>query len=213
MPIVYNQNVWEALYRFPGHPEVGGDGVISGASALNLIQSLRDQASTRRDWLTGYGLDNNARVIVIGPGTGKFNEYLIDAGITDVWGIEPSPYIWANLDLVRDDVEAKMVQATVGVDSLATIQGLFQAKGMGNPRKGDWIVDEDAISSQLDDAGINAFIAGCESLLQGNARGRIIHVVTPAPGNDTQILWKSMAEWKAYAPSHTWVDARTGVVA
>lgn len=211
MPIDYTENVWNALYRFPGHPghpDADGSGVIQGATSLNVIRGFLDAAATRRDWLTGYGLDNNARTIHIGPSTGLFMQYLYDAGTTDVWGVESSSYLWANTNLFQPDVAARIVQATVGVDSTSAIQSLFQAAGMSNPRTGDWIIDEDAISSQLDDAGILAFLAGCEDLLQGNAKGRIIHLVSPAPGRDTQILWKDMATWKAYAPDHTWVDLR-----
>ena len=230
MPLVYTENVWTALYAMqtPGRRENGVVVVPSrtiGYSRARMFPGGFDDDTldpivgpdaplynTRKDWLTGYGLDNNARVGVIGSAFGFLNEYLIDQGITDVWGIEPSPYIWANTDEMRPDVLAQTIQATIGVDSKATIQGLLQAAGYPNPRTFDWIVDEDALSSQLDDAGIAAFLTGCEDLLQGNARSRIIHIVTPLPGRDTQILWKDMATWKAYAPDHTWVDARTGLV-
>lgn len=224
MPVSYTEAIWRALYAFRPHSSLSTPLTYSRDyefwSGWDNGQVARGEArrhQTRRDWLTGYGLDNNARTIHIGCAYGFLMEYLIDAGITDVWGIEPSPWIWANTSEIRADVLPKIVNATVGVDSLSTIQGLFQAAGMGNPRKGDWILDEDAISSSLNDTEIANFIAGCEDLLQGNAKGRIIHIVTPLatsgiPG-DSALLWKTMADWKAYAPDHTWVNALTGAIA
>lgn len=217
MPVVYTQAVWDSLYHY--YEYVGDVKTLRGYTR-SYVDKFSNMQNTRKDWLTGYGLDNNARVIVIGPGLGSINESLIDAGIDDTWAIEPSPHVWANSTDVRSDVLAKMVNANVGVTPTSTIQSLFAGLGMGNPRRGDWILDEDVISSQIDDAGINAFLGGCEELLQGNAKGRIVHIVTPSqlPDGtvrllDSQLLSKTMVEWKAYAPDHTWVDARTGVVA
>lgn len=235
MPTVYTEAVWRALYKkpLPQRHLIDGTPVItqppltysrdfewftdSDPNTLTPVRGVNaPRHQTRKDWLTGYGLDNNARVLFIGCAYGFLMEYAIDAGINQVWGIEPSPWIWANTGEIRADVLPKIVNATVGVDSVASIQTLLAAAGMGNPRRGDWIVDEDAISSQSNDTEIAAFLSACESLLQGNAKGRIVHIVTPGdplnPG-DSACIWQPMSWWKAKAPDHTWVDANTGTVA
>ncbi len=235
MPTVYTEAVWRALYKkpLPQRHLVDGTPVItqppltygrdfewfSGTDPDTLYPvrgPLATRHSTRKDWLTGYGLDNNARVIHIGCAFGFLMEYLIDETITDVWGIEPSPWVWANTSEIRPDVLPRIVNATVGLTPVGDIQGLFSAAGMSNPLRGDWILDEDAISSQSSDPEIAAFLSACESLLQGNAKGRIVHLVTPGdplnPG-DSSIIWQPMSWWKAKAPDHTWVDANTGTVA
>jgi hypothetical protein len=169
----------------------------------------------RKDWLTGYGLDNNAKVLVIGCGFGFLLEYLIDAGIPDVWGIDPGDWYWdaANDGEWRSDVKPLVANDWIGS---GTEQASLQAlPGVSGQAKFTWIVDEDAATMHTD-AELPAFITACEDRLQGNVKGRIIHIVTPlrftGPG-DSAVNWKTMAEWKAIAPDHNWVDARTGEVA
>lgn len=225
MPLVYTEQVWQSLYRLT-LPSV--DGVPVGPPLtygrtyeyLDRIdpQTLQPVVGTearrharRRNTLTARGLAANASVVCVGTAFGFLMEYLLDAGISDVYGIEPSPYVWSNTDQIRPDVLSRIVNATVGVDATADIRNALGAAGMPNPQRADWIIDEDAVSSQTDDAGIAAFLDGCEDLLQGNAHGRIVHLVTPiapsGPG-DSSLLWKTLDEWQAYRPDHTWLDAR-----
>jgi len=229
MPTVYTEQVWRALYSVPA-PEIDGVPVRLPLTYSRQYEffdhwdfdtgnpRLRGEArrhSARRQGLTAGGFLNNTRVLCVGAAFGFLMEELLDFGITDVWGIEPSPYVWANTSEMRPDVQPRIVNATVGVDSTSLVQGLLSAAGMTNPLRADWIVDEDAISSMNNDAEIHAFLDGCEGLLQGNARSRIVHLVTPAtqPGmvGDSALLWKTLDEWSAYRPDHTWIDARRGV--
>lgn len=235
MPTQWTEAVWRACYKKPmpqrhlddGTPVIaqppltyGRDFEFFGGSDPDTLQPIRladaPRHVKRKDWLTGYGLDNNARVGHIGPAFGFLMEYLMDAGITDVWGIEASPWIWSNTDEIRPDILPRMIQATVGVTPVSEIQSLLGAAGMPNPRRFDWIIDEDAISSCNTDAEIDAFSAALEDLLQGNAKGRIVHLITPGdplnPG-DSSIIWQPIEWWKAKAPDHTWVHAETGLVA
>lgn len=226
MPTVYTETIWRSLYSIP-LPIVGGVPVgppltygrdfeyldrIDPQTLTPVVGSTSRRHSRRKDSLLSAGLLNNASIVCIGTAFGFLIETLLDAGIVDVYGIEPSPYVWANTSEIRADVLPRIVDATVGVDSTTAIRTLLGAAGMSNPQRADWIVDEDAISSMNDDAEIGAFLDGCEGLLQGNARGRIVHLVTPVastgPG-DSSINWKTLAEWEAYRPSHTWIDARS----
>lgn len=207
MPVTYDENIWRALYR---RNRGTVDGVEQGWITYSQETfATSDMFPTRRDWLTGYGLDNNATVLVVGCAYGFLIEQLVDAGISDVWGIDPSPWIWdaANDGEWRLDVKARVANDWLGS---GTEQASLQA--VGAPPSFRFVVDEDAASSHSD-AELPAFLAACEARLQGNVKGRIVHIVTPFPGGDSAINWKSMAEWKALAPDHTWVDARTGVVA
>lgn len=169
---------------------------------------------TRKDWMTGYGLDNNADVLVIGCGFGFLIEELIAAGIPTVWGIEGGSFFW---DAAQDSEWDPAVKARVANDWIGsgTEKASLQAIDAGSAQATfNWIVDEDA-APMHSDAELPAFIAACEDRLQGNARGRIVHLVSTVgpfgPGNQA-VNWKTLAEWKAVAPDHTWVDIATGEV-
>lgn len=212
MPITYDANMWAALYR-RNRGTVDGvhQGYVSYSGETFAGSGVFD---TRKDWLTGYGLDNNASILVVGCAYGFLMEQLIDAGITDVWGIDPSPHIWepAQAGEWRADVKPRVVNDWVGS---GTEKASLNAAGVGGAARFTFIVDDDAASSHSD-AELPVFIDGCEARLQGNARSRIVHIVTPAryPGyvGDSALNWKTIDEWKAVAPTHTWVDAVTGEV-
>ena len=204
MPLVYDESLWSSLYWIEGKT-YGRD--------FGILPADGDRMVDRIETLTQIGAVQNASVLFVGTAFGFEMEYALSLGISDVWGIDPSPYVWANTDQIDPAVLPRLINASVGVDSTADIQALLAAAGMGNPQRFDYIVDCDAISSQIDDAGINAFLDGLEELLQGNQNVRIIHFTTPllpnkGPG-DSAILWKTMQEWQAYRPDHTWVDAVT----
>jgi SAM-dependent methyltransferase len=168
---------------------------------------------TRKDWLTGYGLDNNANVLVIGCGFGFLIEELAAAGITDVYGLDPGPFYWDAAQAAEWDVSVKARVAQDWVGS-GTEKASLNALGVTGQAKFTFVVDEDAVPMHSD-AELPAFIAGCEARLQGNARGRIVHLVTtvgPYGPENQAVNWKTLAEWKAVEPAHTWVDINTGVV-
>lgn len=206
--------MWLTLYHepqgmidfVPQPPKTYGRWWANGAASTMF--------DTRKDWLTGYGLDNNARILVVGCAYGFLIEYLLDAGIEDVWGIDPSPAIWdpANDGEWRADVKPRVANDWIGS---GTEQASLQAlPGVTGRAKFTWIVVEDADTSHSD-AEMPTFIAALEDRLQGNVKGRIIHIVTPIrdgiPGDSSQ-NWKTMAEWEAFAPDHRWVNATDGTV-
>lgn len=213
MPLTYTEQIWRSLYR---RNRGTVDGVHQGYVAYSRETFLDSLVfETRRDWLTGYGLDNNASILVVGCGFGFLLEQLIDAGITDVYGLEPSAWLFdpANGGEWRSDVRSRVAQDFVGS---GTEKASLNALGVGGAARFTFVVDEDAASSHTD-AELPAFVAGLEDRLQGNARSRIVHVVTTALHDgyvgDSSLNWKTLADWKAIAPTHTWVDARTGEIA
>lgn len=218
MPNLYDETLARALHRSVKRGPVMRDSVVIEPAVMSTYGRefyVADwQFGTRKDWMTGYGLDNNASILVIGCGFGFLIEELINAGITDTWGIEGGSFYW---DAAQDaewgtGIKARVVNDWIGS---GTEQASLEAIGAGNAQeKFDWVVDEDA-ATMHSDAELPAFIAGCEARLQGNARGRIVHLVTTVglygPGNQA-VNWKTLAEWKAVEPAHTWVDIRTGEV-
>lgn len=204
MPLVYDQNLYDALYNV-------------GASDGRRIHYTRELYDLNHDWMARRltmmpsGLITSANVLVVGCGFGWLMENLIDAGAASVTGVDPSPYVHANkATQSRADVVNRIVNATVGVDNVNQV--LQQA---GFSRTYNVVIDDDAASSNSD-AELPAFLDGCQSLLQGNQQTRIIHLVTPQRaegGQDSAINWKTMAQWKALRPAHTWVDVVTGEVA
>ncbi len=220
MPQFIDETLARVLYRKPQpQTHVAGQPVTDPVPPLtygrpfygNLASSM---FNTRKNWLTGYGLDNNADVLVVGSGFGFLLEFLLDAGI-ECWGIEPGSWFWdpANDGEWRADVKVRTVNDWIGS---GTEQAALEAlPGTPNRAKFTWIIDEDC-ATMHSDAELPAFIAACEDRLQGNARGRIVHIVTPlrvetGPGNQA-VNWKLMADWKAVAPAHTWVNTLTGEV-
>jgi SAM-dependent methyltransferase len=215
MPGLYDDTLARGLHRFVLRGPVVQDSVeIEPAIVLGYSREFYANVwdfGTRKDWLTGYGLDNNANILVIGCGFGFLIEELIAAGIPDVWGIEGGSFYW---DAAQDAQWDPTVKARVANDWIGsgTEKASLDAIGAGNQQeKFDWIIDEDAATMHTD-AELPAFIAACEDRLQGNARGRIVHLVTTGTGGDTAVNWKSLSEWKAVEPNHNWVDIRTGEV-
>ncbi len=103
--ITYDEAMVRSLYR---KTRPGVDGVYPQAltyEAAFFVGPNANPFNTRKDWLTGYGLDNNAKVLVVGCAFGFLIERFLDAGINDVWGIDPSPWVWTNaLTEMRVDV-------------------------------------------------------------------------------------------------------------
>jgi hypothetical protein len=213
MPALIDTALAQALYWSPG-PTLDGvkqPGITYGREYYQRINF--EPFNTRKDWLTGFGLDNNAQVLVVGCGFGYLLEYLLDAGIPDVWGIEGGSFFWdvANDAEWRVDVKPRVANDWIGSGTeQASLDALV---GVPNNERFGWIIDEDAAPAHSD-AELPAFIAGLEARLQGNAKGRIVHLVTPTQGGgqDSSQNWKTLAEWKAVAPDHTWVDRIEGTV-
>jgi hypothetical protein len=152
---------------------------------------------------------------VIGSGFGYLIEELINQGITDVWGIEPGSFYW---DPANDDQWPVGIQAITANDWIGSgteAASLDALPGVPNNERFDWVIDEDA-ATMHSDAELPAFIAACEARLQGNAKTRIVHIVSTKEsdfGGDSSVNWKTLAEWKAVAPDHNWVRAQDGEVA
>ncbi len=205
MPILYDAALVASLYNV-GDPL---DTTRRVTYSRELFEWDTDWVGSRMAalppaWITA------ADIVVVGAGFGWLIEFLIDAGVSSAVGIDPGPYMQANMATEsRSDVT--VIDATVGVDPINSIKSAL--RGAGFQRSYDVVIDEDAASSHSD-AELQAFYDGCEGLLRGNQINRVVHLVTPispsGPG-DSSLNWKTMAEWKATRPAHTWIDIRTGI--
>ena len=153
------------------------------------------------------GITNSSSVLVVGCGLGFLMEYLIDAGV-ETYGIDTGSHLVDAAADIRVDLLPLIADDWIGS---GTEKASLQALGVSGQAKFNYIVDEDA-APMHDDAELAVFYAGLEERLQGNNDARIIHIVSTGAAGDTSVNWKSLADWKATAPSHTWVDARTGDV-
>jgi len=217
MPTFMTEAIARTLYKSPV-PQQVINGVIQNPQppitygpdydAIDYVSKYE----TRRNWLTGRGLDNNADVLVVGCGYGALIAYLIDAGI-NTYGLEPGSWIWDNINDFQPEAAVRAVMGDDWVGS-GTEKATLNALGFGGNARFTFVVDEDAAPAHTD-AELPAFISGLEDRLQGNARGRIIHIVSVmdierGPGDSSQ-NWKTLADWKAVEPAHTWVDRRGNI--
>lgn len=196
-PIIYGRD----YFNFTGDPSLG-----------NVADSLRNRFTNRASNVIGRGVLANQSVLVVGDAYGYLMEALVAAGISDVWGIEPGAWWW---DPSNDSEWAAGMKARTAQDWIGsgTERASLNGIGVGGPARFNFVVDADAAPCHSD-AELPAFISGLEARLQGNAKDRIIHLVSASlvtgAGGDSSQNWKTLADWQAVAPDHTWVDMRAG---
>lgn len=206
-----------ALYR-RGQPGMHLDGdtpdpvaPLTYGRAFFDVDLLRDRFTNRASGVVSRGVLTNHSVLVVGSGFGYEMEALIAAGVTDVWGIEPGPYFWDPANLTEWAPGMQVRTANDWVGSGTEVGALAALPGVGGQARFNWILDADAAPAHTD-AELPAFIAGLEARLQGNARSRIVHLVsaslTTGFGGDSSQNWKTLADWQAVAPDHSWVNVR-----
>jgi hypothetical protein len=218
MPVFYDGATAQSHYRAQIRGPVVRDSVVLEPAVYEFgptadFPGLLGNASTRKDWLTGYGLDNNANVLVVGSGFGYLIDFLIGQGVSDVWGIEPGAFYWdpTNASYWPAGVQARTANDWIGSGTEQT--SLDALAGVPNNEKFGWVVTED-VATCHSDADLPAFITACEARLQGNAKGRIVHMVSAraTPFGDPNLNAKTMQDWSLVAPDHTWVDLSNGDV-
>ncbi len=220
MPTFMTEAVARALYSSPV-PQTVINGVVQNPQPPitygpeYLMMSVQ-QFDRRRDMLVGRGLTNALSILVVGCGYGSLMKVLADSGITNAYGLEPGSWIQDNLVSFQPDPD---IRSRIGDDWIGsgTEQATLNALGATGQAKFKFVIDEDAATAHTD-AELPLFIASLEDRLQGNLEGlkvRIVHMVSvlrveQGPGDSSQ-NWKTLADWKAVAPSHTWVDRQGNV--
>lgn len=173
---------------------------------------LRDRFTNRASGMVNLGVATNSSILVVGDAYGYLMEALIDLGITDVWGIEPGAWWW---DPANDSEWAMGMKARTAQDWIGsgTEVASLNAIGVSGQARFTFVIDADAAPCHSD-AELPVFISGLEARLQGNVKGRIIHLVSTSlvtgVGGDSSQNWKTLTDWQAVAPDHTWVDLKAG---
>lgn len=168
--------------------------------------------TNRASGITSLGVLTNHSVLVVGSGFGFLVEELLSLGV-NAYGIDPGAWFWDPVNDSEWPTGVKERTANDWMGSGTEQASLVTLPGISGQARFNWIIDEDAAPAHSD-AEIPAFITSLENRLQGNVKGRIVHVVTPldpasGPGDSSQ-NWKTLADWETWAPDHTWVSARAG---
>lgn len=161
----------------------------------------------RRDFLIANampGLTQADRILIGGCGFG----YLIDrfhaAGYPNVWGIDNSTHI-------ENNKNAQAVGDTVWVNDTFTGGGrlLNKLRQLTGDDTFDWIITESVLESYNDNE-IAPLLNACETVLaSGRPLSAIIHYVFVPPFSPAAqgvFNEKTIDQWNAVRPSHTWVS-------
>ena len=215
MPAFIDEQLARSLYKrhqpsthLAGEPPQPTTPLTYGREFFQGRGRLQSRFQNRASGMTSLGVLTNHSVLVVGSAFGYLMAELDALGI-ETWGIEPGPWFWRSENDSEWEAGMKARTAQDWIGSGTEVDS-FNAIGVSGQAKFNWIVDEDAAPAHSD-AELPAFIAGLEARLQGNVKGRIVHIVTTmsnrGPGDSSQ-NWKSLADWQAVAPDHTWLDAR-----
>lgn len=210
MAIDWNSaKTWEALYqmriRDPGHPKHGE--IVKGMNRLmaGRMQGPRDDSLTlfemRREGLIRMlDLLPMDRIVIIG------GLYLVevfeDIGFTSVVGLDPSIYVQDQM--FPDSTDSFVNRDVRDPDAPAELRS----------RTGDdkfkWVISEDIMTGYDDNEMASVLEAAEMYLAGGEPLTNIVHIVTSVDPDgrtgDSMVNWKSLVQWKAMRPDHTWID-------
>ncbi len=167
------------------------------------------------DWYLARGVGAGDKVLLAGAALGYTVDLLAGEGVPFVVGLDSSPYIHSHPDRSGNMVTVDNDLAR-GQQIRASIRQAFGSFGFsGNNRDPDWVITE-AVLESYDDADANTILAACVGLIDG-PDAQIVHLVTTLdsgpwdpPGTYNE---KTLADWAAMAPTHTWIESVSGVVA
>ncbi len=203
--------------RRPGSPTFGqrlgygremAEAVMApGQPGLTMYEHRRDQL------ISLFSLSSQDRILIGGCGYGFLIEVFRDAGYSSCWGIDDSPHVAAN--------KASQARADIANEWVVNdIRSGGQARNALRQLTGDdifdWVITEQLLESFADAELPTVFGAADAVTAPG---GSVIHLVVPlqqpnflADGvpveirQNAEMNWKLMSEWKALAPSHTFVN-------
>lgn len=205
MPRFMDERVARAVYRKP-QPQVQGEPPVPPKTYGPNFWPPKF-FNNRKDRLTQRGLIRIGSALVVGCGYGGLIHALRSFGMTDVYGLDPGPWIQDNLEEMQPNPE---IRKRIGNDWIGSGTEGETLAALGAPEKFTFVIDEDAAPSHDDDE-LPHFMSSLEDLLSGGNKKRIIHIVTPlipenGPGDSSQ-NYKTIEEWKTFAPQHEWISA------
>ena len=181
----------------------GDDRLWSGDNPQNEVWA---RANALRAFIMANGGANADRILVVGAGMGFLVETLKLVGFTNVFGLDNSPFVQGKKATVAPNVVLVNSDFTGSVNSLRN--ALNTATG---GRTFQWIITESMLESFTDQECTVILGQGPNLLANGVPNSHIIHLVyeppfTYLPGSPT-FNEHTMAQWKALAPTHTWMNA------
>lgn len=133
-------------------------------------------------------------IFVVGCALGLLMEALSTRGM-NVWGCDDSQYIQS----IKNKEKVKFPIHNVSIIDTSFITKIRNATGA---MWFDVIITEDVLPSHNSYTDI---IANCEAMLNpSNPKSSIVHIVDTNASAD--FVRKSLTEWTAVAPTHTWLD-------
>lgn len=202
------RDTYEIGIRDPKHPQHGQTVTYGRLFAQRAMGPLDDELTlynNRVNQLLRLFLIGQAdRVLVVGCGFGFLIDAFHDAGFPNTWGIESSEYIQEN-----QEREARTTTQFVDSDIRDWNQARFKLREMTGDWIFNWIITESVMES-YEDVEMDLLLDSVEALLDGNNGLRnAIHLVAADPTLDPAFNVKTLPEWKAVRPQHSWVDAAT----
>lgn len=178
MPRILDEHLTRAIYH-------DGRGGTYGRGWFDLPHPFDRRARA----LVDAGV--SSPVLVVGSGFGFLIEALLDLDL-DAYGAEPGSWFWDPANAVEWASQARH----------RTMRTVIEPGALPDARF-DWVVDEDASPHHSD-----AELPGFHETLERLAANPPIHLVTPIVVGDSALNWKSIEEWEATAPTHTWISTR-----
>lgn len=209
MPTFMTEQIARALYRrTPPEGVTGDEQPLTYGERWDTDGIPGRVFPGRIQRVTALGVSGQTSVLVVGSAFGHLAAHLRASGI-DAWGIDPGEWFWqaGNESLWVEGMRERTARDWIGS---GTERDSLNSIGVAGAARFNYVIDEDAAPGHSD-SELAVFHAGLEERLQGNQRSRIIHLVTPlqpnaGPGDSSQ-NWKTLTDWQATAPSHTWLDA------
>lgn len=202
MPLVdwSDPTAWETWYQGAGHPpgytRASHGGIEAYEQRLDLLEAH-------------FTIPATARILIAGCGFGFLIEAFHRRGYPNVWGIDSSSDIAA-----RRGTEA--VGSVLWVED--DIRGggqvrnaLRQMSGAQGNQDFDWVISEFVLES-YSDAELPALYSAAEFVCDG-PNSQIVHMVDEPPFTPAGVFnEKTLAEWKATEPSHSFLSRDSGAL-
>jgi hypothetical protein len=180
----------------------GDDRTWSGDGDGSYLNGMWTRANALRTFIMANGGANADRILIAGCGLGFLIETMRLVGFANVYGLDNSTWCQGKKATVNGGVVLVNADFTGSVNSLGN--ALQTATG---GRTFSWLITESLLES-FNDNEIGVILAQGPNLLGGQANNHIIHIVFTPPFNTPGLFnEKTMAQWKAMAPTHTWMNA------
>lgn len=206
---------WDRFYGHGGASGYSRDWATAGGSHPLDGLNWKGQENHYAQLATAYaaqGIGATDRILIVGSGLGFTIEILNARGFSNIVGVEKSPAVrgHADWDGSQVSVAADFSQAS-GAQVRNAIRSAFGSLGFsGNQRDPEWVITE-AVLESYDDADVTTLLGAAEAVVDG-PDSQIIHAVMtldagPWTGPDAGVFNEKMgADWKALAPTHTWIS-------